>query len=144
MVDEGFGRSGLAHLPREELVKAAKYRLAQVDEALLRVCRLCVSIKMHCQGMSVDEATKFFQDNCYYEEKPARQEAMRGTFDPEYLFYTVGKLQILKLREDFRKQEGSNFTLQKFHDEMLRHGAPPIRLLREVMLKDPAIWDKVL
>jgi uncharacterized protein (DUF885 family) len=144
MLDEGFGGGGFTHLPREQLVKAAKYRLAQVDEALLRVCRLCVSIKMHCQGMSVDEATKFFQDNCYYEQKPARQEAMRGTFDPEYLFYTVGKLQILKLREDFRKQEGSKFTLQKFHDEMLRHGAPPIRLLREVMLKDPAIWDKVL
>lgn len=144
MVDEGFGASTSPNPTPEEKAKAAKYRLAQTDEALLRVCRLCVSIKMHCQGMTVDEATKFFQDNCYYEQKPARQEALRGAFDPEYLYYTLGKLEILKLREDYRKQEGANFTLQKFHDEMLNHGAPPIRLLREVMLKDHSLWDKVL
>ena len=59
--------------------------------------------------------------------------------DPEYLYYTLGKLEIFKLREDYRKQEGSKFTLQKFHDEFLRHGAPPIPLLREVMLKDRSV-----
>jgi uncharacterized protein (DUF885 family) len=127
----------------DDKIRVAKYRLAQTDEALLRICRLCVSIKMHCQGMTVDEATKFFQDNCYYEQKPAHQEAMRGTFDPEYLYYTVGKLEILKLRGDYQQQEGSKFSLRKFHDEMLRHGAPPIRLLREVMLKDRTSWDQV-
>src|SRR5882724_9478217 len=132
LVDEGFGASTTATPSHEQSLKAAKYRLAQTDEALLRVCRLCVSIKMHCQGMNVDDATKFFQDNCYYEQKPARQEAVRGTFDPEYLYYTVGKLEILKLREDYRKQQGAKFSLEKFHDEMLRHGAPPVRLLREV------------
>jgi uncharacterized protein (DUF885 family) len=99
---------------------------------------------MHCQGMTVDEAAKFFQDNCYYEAKPARQEAIRGTFDPEYLYYTVGKLEILKLREDYRKQEGSKFSLRKFHDEMLKHGAPPIRLLRELLLKEPSLWSSTL
>jgi uncharacterized protein (DUF885 family) len=144
MVDEGFGAGSSRAPSHDEQVKAAKYRLAQADEALLRFCRFCVSIKMHCQGMMVDEATKFFQDNCYYEQKPAQQEAMRGAFDPEYLYYTVGKLEIFKLRQDYRKQEGARFTLQKFHDEMLRHGAPPIRLLREIMLKDRALWDKTL
>jgi uncharacterized protein (DUF885 family) len=144
MVDEGFGGGSSSTPTHEEQVKAAKYRLAQTDEALLRCCRFCVSIKMHCQGMTVEEATKFFQDNCYYEEKPARQEALRGAFDPEYLYYTLGKLEIFKLREDYRKQEGATFTLQKFHDEMLRHGAPPIRLLREILLKDHSLWDKVL
>jgi uncharacterized protein (DUF885 family) len=138
LLDQGFGAGS------GDAIKAAKYRLAQTDEALLRVCRLCVSIKMHCQGMTVDEATKFFVENCYYEEKPARQEAIRGTFDPEYLYYTLGKLEILKLRDDYQKQEGAKFSLQNFHDEMLRHGAPPIRLLREVMLKDPKTWDSVL
>ena len=93
--------------------------------------------------MTVAEATKFFQENCYYEEKPARQEAVRGSFDPEYLYYTLGKLQILKLRQDYQKQEGPSYSLQKFHDGMLRHGMPPIRLLRELMLKDRAIWDEV-
>jgi uncharacterized protein (DUF885 family) len=130
--------------PEEDAKRAAKYRMAQADEAMLRLCRLCVSVKMHTQKMTVDEATKFFQDNCYYEEKPARQEAIRGTFDPGYLNYTLGKLQILKLRDDYKAQEGENFSLQKFHNELLNHGMPPIRLLREIMLKDKTKWDQVL
>jgi uncharacterized protein (DUF885 family) len=124
--------------------RAAKYRMAQADEALLRLCRLCASIKMHTQKMSVDEATRFFRENCYYEEKPARQEAMRGTFDPGYLNYTLGKLQILKLRDDYKAQQGDEFSLQKFHNELLNHGMPAIRLLREIMLKDQSKWDQVL
>jgi uncharacterized protein (DUF885 family) len=94
--------------------------------------------------MSVDEATKFLMDNWYQGEKPCRQEALRGTFDPGYLFYTVGKLEILKLREDYRKQEGANYSLQKFHDLLLDNGMPSIRLLRERLLKDKADWDKIL
>ena len=129
---------------REEQLRAAKYRLAQSDEALLRICRLCVSIKLHTQGMSVDDATKFFTDNCYYEEKTARQEAVRGTFDPGYLNYTLGKLMILKLRADWQAQQGPRYTLQNFHDELLRHGAPPLPLLRERMLKDERKWREIL
>ena len=143
MLDEGFG-SPTSSSPSEEDIKRAKYRMAQADEALLRLCRLCVSIKMHTQNMSLDEATRFFQDNCYYEEKPARQEAIRGTFDPGYLNYTLGKLQILKLRDDYKAQQGDDFSLQKFHNELLNHGMPPIRLLREIMLKDQSKWDQVL
>src|SRR6185436_4394703 len=137
----GFGPNMPTRVPQSEAVRTAKYRLAQSDEALLRLCRLCVAIKMHCEGMTVDEATRFFQENCYYEEKPARQEAIRGSFDPEYLYYTLGKLQILKLRRDYKSQEGASYSLKKFHDELLRHGMPPIRLLREVMLKDAKLWD---
>ncbi len=137
MVDEGFGRSA------SDPSRAFKYRLAQSDEALLRLCRLCVSVKTHCQNMSVDEATNFFRENCYYEEKPARQEAIRGVFDPGYLYYTLGKLQILKLRRDFQEQEGSAYSLQRFHDELLRHGMPSIRLLREVLLKDKQKWNEI-
>lgn len=144
MLDEGFGKSTNENPTEEEIKHAAKFRLAQSDEALLRLCRLVASIKMHTQGMTVDEATKFFMANCYYEEKPARMEAMRGTFDPGYLNYTLGKLQILKLREDYKAQEGDKFSLKKFHDELLKHGMPPIRLLREIMLKDKAKWDEVL
>ncbi|HXD00981.1 MAG TPA: DUF885 domain-containing protein [Verrucomicrobiae bacterium] len=144
LVDEGFGADPSAAPGSPAALKAAKYRLAQTDEALLRICRLCVSIKMHCQGMTVPEATRFFQDNCYYELGPAHSEAVRGTFDPEYLYYTLGKIEILNLRDDYKKQEGANFSLQKFHDELLAHGAPPVRLMREMMLKDRADWDKVL
>ncbi len=144
MVDEGYGSPTAATPSAEDVKRAAKYRMAQADEALLRLCRLCVSIKMHTQKMSLDEATKFFQENCYYEEKPARQEAMRGTFDPGYLNYTLGKLQILKLRDDYKAQQGDEFSLQKFHNELLNHGMPPIRLLREIMLKDQSKWNEVL
>ena len=144
MLDEGYGSATNSTPSEDDVKRAAKYRMAQVDEALLRLCRLCVSIKMHTQNMSIDEATKFFQENCYYEEKPARQEAMRGTFDPGYLSYTLGKLEILKLRDDYKAQESDEFSLEKFHNELLNHGMPPIRLLREIMLKDQSKWDEVL
>ena len=137
MADVGYGHNG-------DTVKAAKYRLTQSGDALLRLCRLCVSIKTHCQGMNVDDATKFFMNNWYQGDKPSRQEALRGTFDPGYLFYTIGKLEILKLRADYEKQEGANFSLKKFHDEVLDHGMPQIKLLREVMLKDKKSWSDVM
>lgn len=143
ILDAGFGPDMPSRIEQADALKTAKYRLAQSDEALLRLCRLCVSIQMHCQGMTVEQGTKFFQENCYYEEKPARSEATRGAYDPEYLYYTLGKLQILKLRRDYQKQEGAAYSLKRFHDEMLRHGMPPIRLLREAMLKDRAAWDEV-
>jgi len=130
MIEEGFGGN-------DELAKA-KYHMAQLDESLLRLCRLCVSLKTHTEGMNLADATKFFQDNAYYEYKPAYQEALRGTFDPGYLSYTLGKLQILKLREEYKAQEGDKFSLQKFHDMLLDNGMPPVQLIREVMLKDPA------
>jgi len=135
LVDEGYGQTGPA---------AAKYRLAQLDEALLRLCRLCVAVKMHCQGMSLEEGTKFFMDNCHYGEKPAHAEAMRGTFDPGYANYTLGKLMILKLRKDYQAQEGAAYSLEKFHNELLRHGTPPVPLLREILLHDKRSWDKAL
>ncbi|MBC7821875.1 MAG: DUF885 domain-containing protein [Planctomycetaceae bacterium] len=137
LLDEGFPGTG-------DRLRTAKYRLAQSDEALLRICRLCCSIKMHCDDMTVDEATKFFQDNCYYQEQPARQEAVRGTYDPGYLHYTLGKLMILKLRRDWQQQEGTAYSLQRFHDTMLHHGSPPLPLLRQIMLKDRKLWDAAL
>jgi uncharacterized protein (DUF885 family) len=145
MIDEGFGGAAPNAKPSEDdIQRAAKYRMVQAQASMLRFCRLCVSIKMHTQAMSVDDATKFFQENCFMEEKPARAEAMRGTFDIGYGNYSLGKLEILKLRNDYQVQEGSNFSLKKFHDEVLNHGQLPIRLLRELMLKDKAQWDAVL
>lgn len=145
VLDAGFGRElrpGESANP--DTHRAAKYRLAQSSEALLRLCRLCVSVKMHCEGMSVDDATRYFVENCYYEEKPARAEARRGTHDPGYCFYTLGKLQLLKLRRDYQLQEGLAYNPRKFHDAVIAHGAPPIRLLREILLRDPASWDSTL
>ena len=144
MLDQGFGGPKKPPGSVEEQKRAAKYRMAQAAEALLRLCRLCVSVKMHTQGMEVEEATKFFQQNCYYEEKPAHDEAMRGTFDYGYLNYSLGKMQIMKLREDYKAQQGDEFSLEQFHNQLLDHGMPPIRLLREILLKDKAKWDEAL
>jgi uncharacterized protein (DUF885 family) len=144
VIDEGYGEVGAASGQGPVALKAAKYRLAQLDESMLRLCRLCVAIKMHCQGMSLEEGTKFFQENCYYGAKPAYAEARRGTFDPGYANYTLGKLMILKLRQDYQAQEGAGYSLEKFHQEFLRHGMPPVPLLREIMLKDTALWEKAL
>lgn len=128
MIEEGFGGP--------DSLKAAKFHLAQLNGSLLRLCRLVVSVKTHCEGMNLADATKFFQDNAYYEYKPAYQEALRGTFDPGYLSYTLGKLQILQLRDDYKKQEGTGFSLQKFHDTLLNNGMPPVELIREVMINE--------
>ncbi len=83
-------------------------------------------------------------DNCYYEEKPSHSEAMRGTSDPGYLYYTLGKLMLLKLRDDYQKQEGENYSLKKFHDTILEYGSPPIPLLREIILTDKNSWKEIL
>lgn len=137
VLDAGYGNDG-------DPIKAAKFRLAQSGDALLRICRLCVSIKTHCYGMNVDEATAFFMKNWYQGDKPSRQEALRGTYDPGYLFYTLGKLQILKLQDDYKKQEGSNYSLQKFNDALLDNGMMPIQTMRQILLKDKTIWNKIL
>jgi uncharacterized protein (DUF885 family) len=111
-----------------------KYWLAQLQMALMRACRYLVGIRMHTQGMTVDQAAKFFEDNAYQTPHNAMVEALRGTEDPGYLRYQLGKLMILKLREDVRKQEGASFDLGKFHDAFLKQGAIPIKLIRRAML----------
>lgn len=115
-----------------------RLRLAQIKEALIRNCRYIAAIKMHTRGMTVDEATRLFKEKAFAEEVPARQEAVRGTFDPGFLNYTLGKLMILKLREDYRRQEGPAFSLLEFHDRLLGLGAPPLPLARRVLLRENA------
>jgi uncharacterized protein (DUF885 family) len=111
-----------------------RYRLAQLQAALMRACRYLVGIRMHTQRMTVDQAAKFFEDNAYQTPHNAIVEALRGTNDPGYLRYQLGKLMILKLREDVRKQQGAAFDLGKFHDALLKQGPVPIRLIRRAML----------
>ena len=91
--------------------------------------------------MSLAEATRFIQDNAYYEELPAYREALRGTWNPEYLNYTLGKLTLLKLRDDYKAQcaaAGQPFDLRPFHDAVLAYGGPPVPLLRRRLLHDAA------
>ncbi len=134
---------GWAHYTEEMMLETEYGRdnpalwLTQLLEALVRNCRYLCSLGMHTQGMTVDEATRFFQAHAYMEEHPARREALRGAFDPGYLNYTLGKLMLLKLRQDWRRQEGSDYSLRRFHDATLSWGAPPVPLLRQAMLNEP-------
>ncbi|MEE9167950.1 MAG: DUF885 domain-containing protein [Candidatus Neomarinimicrobiota bacterium] len=133
---------GWAHYAEEMMVEEGwreedpEFRLAQLSEALIRNCRYVCAIQMHTQGMTVEEATEFFTKNAYMERTPARKEAERGTYDPGYLNYTLGKLMILKLRDDWKRQEGNAYSPKRFHDTLLSFGAPPIPLVRKLMLKE--------
>jgi uncharacterized protein (DUF885 family) len=122
MLDEGFHAGD------------AKYRLAQLQDALLRDVRFIVGIKLHTQGMSVDEATKLFQTQGHQPQPVAVSEAKRGTGDALYGYYTMGKLMILKLRDDYKAKNGAAYSLQKFHDEFIKLGPLPLPLMRKAML----------
>jgi len=108
-------------------------RLGQLAEALVRLCRLIVGIRLHTQDLSVEQGVRFFRERAFLEEGAARREAERGTFDPGYVVYALGKLMILKLRED-AKAESRNFSLKDFHDRLLGGGVLPIGFHRQSML----------
>jgi uncharacterized protein (DUF885 family) len=122
VVDEGWGNGD----PR--------VRLAQLEEALLRAGRYLVGLKMHTQGMTVAQAEDFFVNQAFQSRQTAVEESLRGTQDPMYGYYTLGKLMILKLRADYQKKLGSAYTIEKFHDALLAHGDPPLPLLRPLLL----------
>jgi uncharacterized protein (DUF885 family) len=122
MLDEGFGNGD------------PKLRLGQLQDALLRDARFIVGISMHTGKMTMDQAIEFFQKEGYQTKSVAEMETKRGTSDPTYLVYTLGKLEIMKLRADYQRKEGTNFSLQQFHNEFLKQGFPPIKLIRQTML----------
>jgi uncharacterized protein (DUF885 family) len=124
VLDEGFGNND----PR--------LRLAQLVDALLRDCRYIVGIRMHTAGMTMAEAREFFVKEGYQQPVVGEMETKRGTSDPTYLYYTLGKLEIFKLREDYRKKMGGKFSLLEFHDRFIRAGSPPIKIVRREMLGD--------
>ena len=111
-----------------------KYRLAQLQDALLRDARFIVGIRMHTKGMSVAQAEDFFVKESYQPRPSARSESKRGTSDATYGYYTMGKLMILKLRDDYRAKMGADYSLQKFHDTFISLGPLPLPLIRRAML----------
>jgi uncharacterized protein (DUF885 family) len=124
MMDAGFGRQDYS------------VKLGQLAEALIRLARFVVCIRLHAEDMSVEQGVRFFRDEAFMEEVSARREAERGTFDPTYLVYTVGKLMLLKLRQDAKQQQGKAFSLRSFHDTLLSQGTAPFWLHRQLMLGD--------
>jgi len=111
-----------------------RYRLAQIQDALLRDARFIVGIRMHTKGMTLKEAEDFFVKEGYQPQPVARSESKRGTSDPTYGYYTMGKLMILKLREDYKAKQGSAYSLQGFHDTFIKLGPLPLPLMRKAML----------
>jgi hypothetical protein len=122
MLDEGFGGNN------------PKLRLAQLQAALSRLCRYLVGLRMHTAGMSYEAGVDFFMREGYMERANAEREARRGTLDPTYLIYTLGKMEILKLREEYRRRVGASFRLGEFHDRLLAYGSPPVKILRMALL----------
>ncbi len=108
--------------------------LGQLEEALWRDCRMVASFELHTRNMSVADAIQLFQKECYLPEAIAKSEAYRGTSDPGYLTYTLGKLAILKLRSDYQAKQGDKFTLADFHDRFLAAGLIPIKLIRRELM----------
>ena len=122
MLDEGYGNSD------------PKLRIGQLQDALLRDARYIAGIEMHTGKMTLEQATEFFVKEGYQTQAVAEREAQRGTSDPTYLVYTLGKLEIMKLRADYKAKMGDKFSLQQFHDEFLKQGFPPIKIIRKAML----------
>ena len=133
MLDEGYGQPGVGAKNERE---SKLLRLGQLQDALLRDARFIVGIEMHTGTMTLAQAEEFFQKEGYQSKEVAVVETKRGAGDPTYLYYTLGKLEILKLRADVEKREGAAFSLQKFHDDFLRQGFPPVKIVREAMLGD--------
>lgn len=104
--------------------------------ALVRSCRLQVGIRVHTRGMTMDQAAQFFVDHAHMERANAEREASRAAFDPLYVVYTIGAMQIRKLRDDVRAKEGAKFDLAHFHERILSQGSLPVALLRRILLND--------
>ena len=122
MLDEGYGNYD------------PKLRIGQLQDALLRDVRFIAGIEMHTGKMTVQQATDMFVKEGYQTQAVAEREALRGTSDPTYLVYTLGKLEILKLRADYKQKMGDKFSLEQFHDDFLKQGFPPVKIIRQLML----------
>lgn len=127
MVEAGFGR-------QDPTIKAG-----QLAEALIRLARLVVGIRLHAEDLSVEQGMRFFRDEAFMEESSARREAERGTFDPTYVVYSLGKLMLLKLRRDYKEAQGSKYSLRTFHDALLGQGTAPFWVHRQLMLGDTSM-----
>ncbi len=131
---------GWAHYAEEMMVDAGlgaddpEMHLAQLKAALVRNVRFLSAIGLHTQGLTIEESKRMFRELAFQDEGSAERQANRGTFDPAYLNYTLGKLMIRKLRDDWSASRGGPAAWKQFHDEFLRYGGPPIPLIRRAMM----------
>jgi uncharacterized protein (DUF885 family) len=133
MLDEGYGQPGTGARDQRD---ARMIRLGQLQDALLRDARFVVGIQLHTGAITFDQAVDFFVKEGYQSQESGLIETKRATSDPTYLYYTLGKLEILKLRADLQKKEGAAFSLERFHDDFLKQGYPPVKIVRRALLGD--------
>jgi uncharacterized protein (DUF885 family) len=130
---------GWAHYAEQMMVEQGlekgnpKYEVAQATDAILRDCRLIAAMTLHTGTMTLDQVTDMLEHQCYQPHALALREARRGTSDPGYYAYALGKLMILKLRADMKASEGSKFSLTSFHDRFLSSGLVPVAIIRREM-----------
>ncbi|WP_213807409.1 DUF885 domain-containing protein [Granulicella sp. dw_53] len=145
MLDEGYAAPGSSSPGSDKKLterESKLIRLGQLQDALLRDARFVNSIKLHtAQGepsgaWTIDQAAAFFVKEGYQSPSVGLVETKRGTADATYLYYTLGKLEIMKLREDLKAKQGTAFNLQNFHDSFMRQGPAPLKIIRKVMLHD--------
>lgn len=135
---------GWAHYAEEMMLEAGLgegdpgIAVGQISNALLRNCRYLSAIGLHARGMTQAQSKKMFMEQCYQDEGTAEQQAARGTYDPAYLNYTLGKLMIRKLRTDWTATRGGRTAWKAFHDDFLSRGGPPIPLVRQAMMQEDA------
>lgn len=132
MLDEGLAQALFPNDPRQQKL----LRLGQLQDALLRNARFIVGIKLHTGQFTFDQAVDFFVKEGYQSRAVGTVETKRGTGDPTYLYYTLGKLQIQKLRADLAAKQGAAFNLKQFHDAFMQQGFAPIRIVRHALLQD--------
>ncbi|MBK9420865.1 MAG: DUF885 domain-containing protein [Flavobacteriales bacterium] len=132
MLDEGLATAMYPNDERQQL----ELRLGQLQDALLRNARFVVGIKLHTGEMTMDQAIQYFVDEGYQSRAVGEVETKRATSDPTYLYYTLGKLEILKLRKDMEAKQGKDFDLMTFHDNFMKQGFAPIKIVRKAMLGD--------
>jgi hypothetical protein len=134
------GQDGWAHYAEQMVLDEGyrngdpKLRLAQVSDALTRICRLLSGIKLHTKQWTLDDAQRCFEKEAYVAAPAARREAERGAYDPTYGGYFLGKRAILKLRADYRKRMGATFSLREFHERFMTNGIAPIWAQRQLLL----------
>ena len=135
---------GWAHYCEQMMAEAGfqrddqRVRLGQLSEALVRLARFVVSIRLHCEDLSVEQGMRVFRDEAFLEEATARREAERGTFDPGYLVDAAGKLMMLKMRRDYKEQQGARYSVRAFHDAVLAQGSAPFWAHRRLLLNETA------
>jgi uncharacterized protein (DUF885 family) len=137
----GYGfAEGWAHYAEQLMWDAGlgngdpEVHIGQIAEALERDCRFISAIGLHTQGMTQAQSKDLFVNQCYKDEGNAEQQAARGTYDPEYLNYTLNKLLIIKLRDDWTASRGGRKAWKQFHDTFLSYGGPPVPLVRQAMM----------